>query len=50
MLLGTGRILRPVQCLRLGACEAEYEIRREAIGITLELLVRRLASAEIPAM
>jgi hypothetical protein len=47
MLLGTGRILRPVQCLCLRACEAEYEIRREAIGIALDLLVEALGGDAI---
>jgi hypothetical protein len=44
MLLGTGRILRRVQsyCLRRG--QAEYEIRREARSISLDLLVEALGS------
>ena len=39
MLLGTGRILRPVQSYCLGRGQPEYEIRWEARGIALDLLV-----------
>ena len=47
MLLGTGRILRPVQSYCLGLGQAEYEIRREACGIALDLLVEALGSHAI---
>ena len=47
MFLGTGRILRPVQTYCLGLGQAEYEIRREARGIALDLLVEALGSHAI---
>ena len=47
MLLGTGRILRPVQSYCLGRGQPEYEIRWEARGIALDLLVEALGSHAI---
>ena len=42
VLLETGRNLRPVQSLRLGAGEAEHEVIGEARGVALDLLVQAL--------
>jgi hypothetical protein len=39
MPLGTGRKMRPVQSLQLGAGEAEHEIGREAPRVALYLLI-----------
>jgi hypothetical protein len=47
MLSGTGRILRPVQSYCLGLGQVEYEIRGEARGISLDLLVEALGSHAI---
>jgi hypothetical protein len=42
VLLGTGRKLRPVQYVSLGAREAEHEIHWEPFGVALDLLVQAL--------
>jgi hypothetical protein len=44
VLQGTGRKMRPVQGLGLGAGEAEHEILREALSVALDLLVQALGS------
>jgi hypothetical protein len=42
VLQGTGRKMRPVQDLGLGAAEAEHEILGETLGVALDCSFRRL--------
>src|SRR5262250_1627938 len=42
VLLRTGRNLRPVQCLNLGARQSKHEIAREPLGVALHLLIEAL--------
>ena len=47
VLLGTGRILRPVQRLCLGSRETEYEVFWKSPGVTLDLLIDAFGSLEM---
>ena len=47
VLLGTGRKLRPVQRLVLGAVETEHEIFGKALGVALDPLVQPLGADSV---